>query len=98
MNALNRYIDEFNIIITNPILNDEIIINKQTQLSGHCTTPNCPGEFTKSFFALRECGGPYCKKCTTINARKKLNAANTVKYGVPHAMQNKSVKQKQRII
>ena len=71
--------------------------NRDTRVSGSCLTENCDNCFEKNLRQLFNEGGPYCKKCTMNNRKRKCETTNLERYGVKNPFQNEDIKEKMRV-
>ena len=69
-------------------------VNRDTKISGKCSTLECEETFCKSFRMLFNNGGAYCKECTKSNMVKKCKKTCLKNIGVENPMQSEIIKEK----
>jgi hypothetical protein len=70
-------------------------MNRETVLEGKCIG-GCGNDFKKTFRAIVEKGGPFCKECTEKNSSRKIKKTNMKIRGVEHPSQCEEVKEKMK--
>jgi hypothetical protein len=69
--------------------------NRDTIIKGYCMSIDCKNTFDKTFRALIEDGGAYCKDCVLKIRRVKIKKTSLEKYGYEHPLQNPKIREKQ---
>jgi hypothetical protein len=72
------------------------MVNRDTIIEGNCKTPNCNEPFCKPLRQLLKIGG-FCAECSKDNGKVKIVNTNLEKFGCKNAMQNKDVRETQKL-
>jgi hypothetical protein len=89
IDELNRFCNEQNI----QLCQEYIKVNNKTVIQGICLN-KCGYLFEKTFFALINYSGGYCKSCVKVIRQEKFKKTCLVKYGVKNPYQSETIKHK----
>ena len=84
-----EYLQEFCLDNKIHLLEDytKICITRDSRIKGKCITQDCIYDFEKTFRNIIENSNGFCKKCTAINRKIKVENTNLQNHGVKHAGQ-----------